>query len=153
MVDFGVDVGEAARFAKTVGETDVYLFAGLSGDFAPNHVNEEYMKATAFGRRMAHGGLLLAFASTASTIIAGKSLKKDPDYYPVSVGYDRIRFLKPVFIGDTVTVIYTVVELMPDRERARSKIETHNQRGELVMVGEHILQWVKSPRHQSTSFA
>ena len=55
----GVEVGDSTRFAKTVGETDVYLFAGITGDFAANHVNEQAMAETGFGRRFAHGALLV----------------------------------------------------------------------------------------------
>jgi acyl dehydratase len=63
----------------------------------------------------------------------------------VSLGYDRIRFLAPVFIGDTVTVTYTISEVDPPRGRSRAKIEVTNQRGELVAVGEHHLKWVRNP--------
>ena len=143
MVEFGVSVGETVKFSKTVSESDVYLFAGITGDFFPNHVNEEFMKQTAFGGRIAHGVLTLALSSTASSMVSSKSLERGDRYHAVSVGYDRVRFLKPVFLGDTVTIRYTVEEL--DRERARSvaAIEATNQRGETVMVARHIMKWVE----------
>lgn len=59
MDGLGIVVGDVVRFAKTVGETDVYLFAGITGDFAPNHVDEQAMSASRFGRRIAHGALLI----------------------------------------------------------------------------------------------
>src|SRR5205807_9594178 len=63
-------VGKRVAVSKTVGETDVYLFAGLSGDFAPLHVDEDYMRGTPYGRRIAHGALMIAYMSRASTAIA-----------------------------------------------------------------------------------
>ena len=72
MSSFYVAVGDKVSFSKTVSESDVYLFAGITGDLAPNHVNEEYMKRSGYGRRMAHGALVVGFMSTASTLaIAG----------------------------------------------------------------------------------
>jgi acyl dehydratase len=64
------------------------------------------------------------------------------DETPVSLGYDRIRFIAPVFLGDTVTVTYTIAEVDPLRRRSRSRIEVANQQGETVAVAEHILKWV-----------
>jgi acyl dehydratase len=64
---------------------------------------------------------------------------------PVSLGYDRIRFLAPVFIGDTITVTYTIAAIDPARRRSRSEIAVTNQDGTLVAVGQHILKWVANP--------
>ncbi|SVB92630.1 uncharacterized protein METZ01_LOCUS245484, partial [marine metagenome] len=61
---------------------------------------------------------------------------------PVSVGYDKVRFLEPVFLGDTVTVQYTISEIELERKRSYADIEVTNQDGTLVAVGRHILQWV-----------
>ena len=60
-------IGKTVTVRKTVGETDVYLFAGISGDFSPNHVDEEFMMTTRYGRRIAHGALMVAYMSLAST--------------------------------------------------------------------------------------
>jgi acyl dehydratase len=81
-------------------------------------------------------------------MISSRSLDKSPDYFPVALGYDHVRFLKPVFIGDTVTVRYTVEELDQERKRSLAKIEVFNQSCELVMVAQHIMKWV--PRSQRT---
>jgi len=78
--------------------------------------------------------------SNTSTQIVAQS--RDADETAVSAGYDRIRFLKPVFLGDTVTVRYEVAEIQPDRNRSISDIQVTNQDGELVAVARHILQWV-----------
>ena len=69
MAEFYLAVGDQVRFSKTVSESDVYLFAGITGDLAPNHVDEEYMRGTPYGRRIAHGALLVGFMSTASTMM------------------------------------------------------------------------------------
>lgn len=133
------------RFSKTVGETDVYLFAGITGDFAANHVDEEAMKRTAFGRRIAHGALMVGYMSTASTMMATQGLSLGENTNPVSLGYDRMRFLKPVFLGDTVTVTYAVTSIDEKRQRSEAKVEVSNQRGELVAVATHIMKWVPNP--------
>ena len=133
------------RFAKTVSESNVYLFAGITGDFAPNHVDEEYMRGTPYGRRIAHGALLVGFMSTASTMMVERHGALAQDETPVSLGYDRIRFIAPVFLGDTITVTYTITEVDPVRRRSRSRIEVTDQQGETVAVAEHILKWV--PKH------
>ena len=145
MSAFHVEVGDSVNFSKTVGESDIYLFAGISGDFSGNHVNEEYMKRSTFGRRIAHGALLVGFMSTTSSLMIATAERGDIDETPVSLGYDRIRFLKPVFINDTVRVTYTISEIDLEKRRSRAKIEATNQHGDLVAVAEHILAWVRNP--------
>lgn len=141
-LDF-VKVGEVFRFAKTVGEVDVTLFAGLTGDFSDTHVNEQYMQErSALGHRIAHGALIVGYMSTVSTLsIAHVIHRPGLTDFPVSAGYDRIRFLRPTFFGDTVTVSYEVIEVDRERGRSRAKMEATNQRGELLAVGEHIMRW------------
>ena len=142
MNDFYVNVGDQVEFRKTVGESDVYLFAGITGDLAPNHVDEEYMKASPFGRRIAHGALLVGFMSTTSTMLINSCVNKGAPETPVSLGYDRIRFLGPVYINDTITVTYTIREVDPERRRTRADIVVTKQTGETVAVAQHILKWV-----------
>jgi len=145
MSEFYVSVGDRVEFSKTIGESDVYLFAGITGDFSGNHVNEEFMKRSAYGRRIAHGVLLVGFMSTTSTLMIERCRGTGADETPVSLGYDRVRFLKPAFIADTITVTYKIAEIDPERRRSRSEIEVTNQHGELVAVAQHILKWVKNP--------
>ena len=140
MTDFYLKVGDTTSFTKTVSESDVYQFAGITGDFSPNHVNKAYMEKSSFGRLMAHGALIVGFMSTVSTQIIAHSRKAEET--PVSVGYDKVRFLKPVFLGDTITVAYTVSEIDVVRRRSTAGIEVTNQNDELVAVASHILQWV-----------
>ena len=140
MSEFYVEIGQRTSFTKTVSESDVYLFAGITGDFSPNHVNKEYMENSSYGRLMAHGALLVGFMSTVSTMAIAHT--RDVEETPVSAGYDKIRFMKPVFLGDTVTVQYTISKIEMERKRSYAEIEVTNQDGTLVAVGRHILQWV-----------
>jgi 3-hydroxybutyryl-CoA dehydratase len=132
-----VTVGQIATFAKTVGESDVYLFAGLTGDLYQNHTNEEYMKTTRYGRRIAHGALLVGFMSAASTRVTERCT-----HPVVSYGYDRIRFVKPVFLGDTVTVEYRITERDEAQQKVFAQVTCTNQRDEVVAVATHILKFV-----------
>jgi acyl dehydratase len=132
-----IPIGLRTRFTKTVSESDVYLFAGITGDLDPNHVDEEYCRKTSLGHRVAHGALILGYTSAASTRIL-----QDFDRPMVSVGYDRIRFLKPVYFGDTITVDYEIARVEREKERVIASIEVKNQRDELVAVATHIMQLV-----------
>ena len=137
------EIGDRVRFSKTVSESDVYLFAGITGDFSGNHVNDEFMRTSMFGKRIAHGALMIGYMSTCSTMMIDRSLEKGIDSTPVSLGYDRVRFVAPVFFSDTITVSYTIAEVDPERRRTRAKIEVTNQRNETVAAAEHILKWVR----------
>ena len=142
MSDFHLSVGEQVTFSKTVGESDVYLFAGITGDLNGLHVNEQFMSGTAYGKRIAHGALLVGFMSTTSTMMIARCAEGESDETPVSLGYERIRFTAPVYINDTVSVTYTVAQIDEERRRALSDIEVVNQRGETVAVAQHIIKWV-----------
>ena len=145
MDEFYVAIGDTTSFSKTVSESDVYLFAGISGDFAPNHVNKAYMEKSGYGGLIAHGALLVGFMSTASTQMAAGS-RADASVTGVSLGYDRMRFLAPVYFGDTITVEYRITDVDVERRRSSASIEIKNQKGELVTVGTHILKWVKNAK-------
>ncbi|MGI9490830.1 MAG: MaoC/PaaZ C-terminal domain-containing protein, partial [Geminicoccaceae bacterium] len=82
-----VKVGHEVSFSKTVGETDVYMFAGITGDLSPNHVDAVYMAKSSYGQRMAHGALLIGYMSTTSTMAIAHV--RAVDETPVSLGYDR----------------------------------------------------------------
>jgi len=133
-----IEIGLRTRFTKTVSESDVYLYAGITGDLDPNHVDEEFTRKTSLGHRVAHGTLILGYTSAASTRIL-----EDFGRPMVSVGYNRVRFLKPVYFGDTITVDYEITGIERERERTIAKIEVKNQNDELVAVATHIMQLVK----------
>ncbi len=139
--DFAAAIGTATHFSRTVAESDIYLFAGLTGDFSPNHLDEQFMAKTTYGRRIAHGALLVGFMSRASTMITDGCGRLSEACYPVSLGYDRIRFLKPVFIGDTITVAYTITAAAVGTMRTTAEIQLKNQSDEVCAVATHIMKW------------
>jgi 3-hydroxybutyryl-CoA dehydratase len=143
MSEFHVGVGDHTTFSKTVTESDVYLFAGITGDFAPNHVNKAFMEKSSYRRPIAHGALLIGFMSAAATH-AIDALRTRPEEVPVSLGYDRVRFLAPVFFGDTITVEFRISAIDRERLRASADIRVVNQDGTLVAVATQVLKWVKN---------
>lgn len=137
-----LEVGDTVTFTKTVGESDVYLFAGITGDLSPNHVDERFMRGTRYGKRIAHGALLVGYMSSTSTRILEKARPVDADETPVSLGYDRVRFLGAVGIGETITVTYTVTGVDPVRRRSVAHVAITNESGTEVAVAEHLMKWV-----------
>jgi acyl dehydratase len=129
-----VPIGARGVFTKTVSESDVYLYAGITGDFSPNHIDEVFMAGGKYGRRIAHGTLLVGFMSTSSAqVYLGRT---------VSLGYDRIRFTAPVFFGDTVTTEYVVREYDSEKRRIYADVTCRNQHGETVAVAVNIRAFV-----------
>ena len=136
-----LEIGRKFVFRKTVSESDVYLFAGITGDLSPNHVDEEAMRTTRYGGRIAHGALIVGYMSTCSTMAVERA-REGEFGTPVSVGYDRIRFTAPVMIGDTVEISYAIVAYDPERRRSRSEVTVTNQHGTTVAVAAHVMAWV-----------
>lgn len=120
---------------RTITETDFVVHAGHTGDFFPHHMDAEYMKTTPFGQRIAHGTMVFSIGVglTASVI--------NPVAF--SYGYDRLRFIRPVFIGDTIRTRATIATKendpkRPDAGRVIERVEVINQRGEVVLAADHI---------------
>ena len=134
--------GQHAAFSRTIAESDVYLFAGITGDNSPNHTDDAFMRGTQYGERVAHGALIVGFMSRASTMVAELTPKGHP-LFPVSLGYDRIRLLKPVFIGDTITIAYEVTAYDDATKRSTGAITVTNERAETVAVATHIMKWLE----------
>jgi 3-hydroxybutyryl-CoA dehydratase len=132
----GVVIGDEVGTARTISESDVYLFAGLTGDIGPNHTNDSYMRETAFGQRVAHGALTLGLMSTCST----KLIERMGNPPVVNYGYERVRFVRPVFFGDTVTVRYIVREINEDRGLLTAEATATNQRDEVVAAATNLLR-------------
>lgn len=130
-------IGDTTRFRKTLGESDVYLFAGITGDLAGNHVDEETMAAGPYGGRIAHGLLVLGYCGATSTAMGERSGRPC-----VSYGYDRVRFTAGVAIGDTLEVTYTIAVQDQERQRTTADITIVNQAGRTVMVARHILAFL-----------
>lgn len=136
-------VGDSTSFTKTISETDVYLFGGITGDFSQMHFNETFMKNTEYGTRIVHGVLTFALGSTASTLIQQKFDSPIPS---ASYGYDHIRFTAPVYFGDTITATYTVTEVDEDNMKTYADIIITNQDGKVVCVAKHILKFFETKK-------
>jgi acyl dehydratase len=132
-----LEVGSSVSVSRTISESDVYLFGGLTGDLGPNHMDEEYSKVhTAYGTRVAHGAYLVGLSSAASTLL-GQTYDKG-GYRGASYGYDRVRFIKPVLIGDTVTMTYTIKTIDPTEMKTYAEVIGTNQRGDVCFAAIHI---------------
>ena len=126
-----IRVGDAAEFTKTVTETDVYLYAGITGDLNPAHLNEAYAKGTFFKSRIAHGMLTAGFISS----ILGMQLPGPGTIYM----RQSLSFLAPVRFGDTITARAEVVEVIAEKNRVRLKTTCANQDGTVVLDGEALV--------------
>ncbi len=132
-------IGTRENFTKTVSETDIYLFAGITGDHYGVHVNEEFAKTTHFKHRIAHGALLVGFVST----VMAKMNDHIPPPGGVSVRYE-IDFTAPVYIGDTIT---TELELSDKNLEKRDLIFNAtgmNQHREVVLRGKTYMKLLKT---------
>ena len=120
-------VGQQASFAKTVTETDVYLFAGITGDLNPAHTNQVASEKTMFKGRIAHGMLSAGFIST----VLGMYM---PGPGTIYMGQE-LKFTAPVRIGDTITATGTVVEINVEKNRCKIETVCTNQDGKVVTTG------------------
>lgn len=131
-------IGDTAEFSKTVSESDIYQFAGITGDFNPAHINEDYAKKTFFKTRIAHGMLSAGFIST----VIGTKLPGTGSIYI----QQNLSFLAPVRIGDTVTARVEVIEIIAEKKRVRLKTICINQEGTQVLDGEAVVSPPKPPK-------
>ncbi len=120
-------IGQEASFTKTISETDVYLFAGISGDFNPMHVNEIFARQTPFKTRIAHGALPQALIAP----VLGMQL---PGLGTILVEIS-CRFKAPTFFGDTITATARVSEKLAEKKWARMELVWKNQEGKIVAEG------------------
>ena len=127
---------ERTSFGRTITETDFVVHAGHTGDFFPHHMDAEWCKTQEIGQRIAHGTMVFAIGIglTATTI----------NPHAMSYGYDRLRFIRPVPIGDTITTITRIADKRDHPKRATQGVVTEtvdirNQRGETVLACDHIL--------------
>jgi 3-hydroxybutyryl-CoA dehydratase len=123
-----LQVGDSAEFSKTISESDVYLYAGITGDFNPAHIDESYASQTFFKTRIAHGMLLGGFISA----VLGCRLPGPGTIYI----RQEINFRSPVRIGDTVTARVEIIEIIAEKNRVRLKTTCVNQDGALLVDGE-----------------
>lgn len=118
---------------RTVTETDLVVFSGLSGDHHPLHTDEQFAAEGPFGKRVAHGALTLSLATGLEFSLIGAGESRIVAFY----GMDRLRFIRPVFIGDTIYVQGEIIAL-EEKDETRGVVTFHqeikNQRGETVAV-------------------
>lgn len=126
-----LQVGQTAEFAKTVTETDVVLYAGITGDLNPVHIDQVEAEKSRFGGRIAHGMLSAGLVSA----VLGTRLPGPGTVYLEQT----LRFTRPVRIGDTVTAHVEVIELIEKRRRVRLATRCANQDGEVVLEGEALV--------------
>ena len=124
-------IGETHRFAKTISESDVYGYAGITGDLNPAHINEQYASNTFFKTRIAHGMLTAGFISA----IIGTQL---PGPGTIYIG-QTLNFKAPVRIGDTITASVEVSEIIKEKNRVKLKTVCVNQEDTIVLDGEAIV--------------
>jgi 3-hydroxybutyryl-CoA dehydratase len=129
-----IEVGDSAEFTKTISESDIYLFAGVTGDLNPFHIDEEYAKQTYFKGRIAHGMLLAGFISN----VVGCQLPGPGAIYVKQ----ELKFLAPARMGDTITAKATVTEVVIDKNRVILQTTCTNQNGDVVLDGQAVV----SPR-------
>ena len=127
-----MNVGDSASLSKTVTESDILSFAGLTMDFNPVHVNAEYAKDSIFKERIAHGMLSAGFISA----VLGTTL---PGPNSIYLGQE-LKFTAPVKIGDTVTATATITEKKDDKRILKLKTVVTNQRGEVVVDGNAVIK-------------
>ena len=123
-----IQPGESATFSKTIGESDVYLFAGITGDFNPAHIDSVTAADGVFGQRVAHGMLTASFIST----VLGTRLPGPGTVYLSQ----EIQFRAPVFIGETVTATVECVEKLEQRQWLKFRTTITNQDGKTVITGQ-----------------
>ncbi len=121
-----MQVGDSASFTKTITETDVILWVGLTGDLNPIHIDKEYSKTTRFGDVIVPGLMVAGLISTTVTMATFGNVYAN----------QSIKFLKPVYMGDTITATATIVEKLEEKHMVKLETKCVNQKGEAVMIGE-----------------
>ncbi len=127
---------------RTITETDFVVHAGHTGDFFPHHMDAEFMKTTPFGQRIAHGTMTFAIG------IGLTATEINPHAF--TYGFERLRFPKPLFIGDTIHTELTITALEPDAKRPThgrivEQVRVLNQRGDTVLACDHVYLAARRP--------
>ncbi len=137
-----VTVGERASVSKTVTETDVAFLTAISGDFDPLHMDERFAHQSSLGRRTAPNALAVALVSGCASKIVARARERGFNGTASALGYDRVRFVHPVFIGDTLTLSYVVETVDSELGRSLAGFEARNQDEAPCVVGQHVIKWI-----------
>ncbi|MBP1920836.1 MaoC family dehydratase [Youngiibacter multivorans] len=124
-------LGDKNVFTKTITETDVIMFAGISGDFNPVHMNEVYAKTTMFQGRIVHGMFIASLLGQAGASFFGGGA--------IYIGHTQ-KFTAPVRIGDTISAIVEVTEMIPEKKIIKYRAYCQNQEGKIVVDGEATIK-------------
>jgi 3-hydroxybutyryl-CoA dehydratase len=133
-----IRMGDTAEFTKTISESDIYLFAGLTGDLNPAHINEQYAQNTFFKARIAHGMLMAGFISA----VIGMQLPGPGSIYI----RQELNFLAPARIGDTITARVEVAQIQSEKNRIALRTTCTNQENKLVLDGEATISPPKAKK-------
>lgn len=128
-----VKIGDRAVIAQTLTEDILQTFCEITQDLDPLHVDERFAASTPYGRRIAPGGLIIGWMLAAAAKTTGHH-----DVAVPSVGFNRVRHVAPVYLGDSVEIVYTVTQLNGDRGLASVVVCDHE--GSTVAVGEHVFK-------------
>lgn len=124
-------IGDKASFIKTITEADVVMFAGITGDVNPVHIDDTYAKSSIFKGRIAHGGLVAALFST----VLGTKLPGQGSIYM----HQDSKFIKPVYFGDTIKAEVEIEQIIEDKRRIILKTTATNQKEEIVVTGSAMI--------------
>lgn len=122
-----LNVGDSAHLSKTISESDIYLYAGITGNFNPVHLNEEYARNTPYQTRIAHPALTAGYVGA----VMANHLPGPGTIYLTQ----KLNFLAPVRIGDTITANAEILEINIEENRVRVRTTCTNQHGEVVLDG------------------
>jgi 3-hydroxybutyryl-CoA dehydratase len=127
-------VGERYEYVRTVTEADVVDFARVSGDDNAIHLDESFGTRTRFGGRVAHGALTFGFMAASQTQLIGAAI--------IWLGAS-VKFTAPVRIGDTVTTLTEIIEIMTDKQLIRVRCTVRGRDGVVVMEGDSLVKRLK----------
>lgn len=122
-----MNIGDSETFTKTISESDIYLFAGVTGDLNPAHINREFAKDTFFKRRIVHGLLVGGLIST----VIGTKLPGPGSIYREQ----QLKFVAPVHIGDTITAKVEITAINHEKNRITLQTSCFNQNQDMVIDG------------------
>lgn len=134
--------GETVSFGKRITAEDIHLFARITGDHDPIHVDPPAARAAGFADIIAHGGLTLGLVSTTASRISQLAKSRGFPGVSVSLGYDRVRFPRPVLAGEDLTATYRLGRWDPVKRRTISTITVTSGDGATVVAGEHVMAWL-----------
>lgn len=128
----------------TAKAADVKDFVRISGDDYEAHTDSDFMAESSFGQLIVHGAMLVGYMSAVGTMAIRAAQKRGNTDVPVSLGYERMRFVAPMFFDQSVTARYTIKSVDEARRRSLADVEIVNEAGHTLAVAEHIMKWMNT---------